>query len=439
MRNRKPASSAASASASRCGLSRYSGHRHRLGGGGGGGGRRSLRPGSGCVRNVVCAHSHSNAKNFNNASPNNKNESSSSSSSASSSSSSSSSSSKVSSKDSLEGGFAKPNDDNIDADTQRILSKALAGQGGTGLIEARLAKRNAAAKTKVSASPTAPTQAPGAIAAAHFNVMPPARLPSAGALTAVDELDEEERSFLHNTLEEYHVDVDLEYPGATCVCLDPPVLLFPEFYPQEECVALAASAADSGLMQQSGLGEGHAQSASTSARRTSRTMLVDSASPADMRDLATSLQERVEELLVGVSAWGTPGKAPSNARQHSFEPLQVCAYAENQQFKAHEDAFPDSYAMQCGFNRSATALLYLNDAGGDASAGGSTSFLSLGVGDEIRITPSAGSLLLFFPSRRGTGAPSPSWRADDRTLHCAYPTDGSWEKWVAQQWIAVGV
>ena len=303
-----------------------------------------------------------------------------------------------------------------------VLEAAM--KGGNGTIARRLAQRRRQGEE-------ARKEEEGKARGEEARAVAAAAVRPADGTKALASLTPEEREALGRALGAHYVAVDCDRPDALCVSIDPPVLVFPDFFPEEDCDALAHAAVASGRMQQSGVGEGHAAEAATSARRTSRTMLVDADASGDMHELAAALQERVEELLEGVEAWGAPGKAPPSPRHHSMEPLQVCAYADGQQFKAHEDAFPDSYARSCGFNRSATALLYLND--GEGKAGGETAFLALG-GDEVRVTPTKGSLVLFFPGRRDGAA----WRADPRTLHCARPTDGAWEKFVAQQWVAVG-
>lgn len=314
--------------------------------------------------------------------------------------------------------------------TEDVLSKAMSG--GTGLIEARLAKRRAAAAAaaaQTAASSEAQKEVSG-VSQRQFRT--PAR-----AACEVAQLATDERSALEQVLRDHYIDVNLAYPGVRCVSIDPPVLLFPQLVPAGECASLIEEASASGLMQQSSFGEGHASTASTSQRRTSHTMLVDGSASASLRTLSEGVQRRVKEVLIGVPSWGAPAAPPPSARHHALEPLQLCSYSEGQQFLEHEDAFPDAYANANGFNRSATALLYLNDNGtGGGVGGGETQFTAVPGG--LSVTPERGSLLLFFPSRRAS-AVSELWQADGATLHAARPTDGTWQKWVAQQWIAVGV
>jgi collagen type III alpha len=64
-----------------------------------------------------------------------------------------------------------------------------------------------------------------------------------------------------------------------------------------------------------------------------------------------------------------------------------------QHFLSHEDGFPSAIALDKGYQRRATLLVYLNDV----PQGGATQFDHLGFG----VQPQRGKALLFFPSFSG--------------------------------------
>lgn len=107
-----------------------------------------------------------------------------------------------------------------------------------------------------------------------------------------------------------------------------------------------------------------------------------------------------------------------------FEPTNVLHYEPGQHYGRHFDFFdtavPDlARVVEIGGQRSATALVYLNDD----YEGGETDFPELG----FRFKASAGDALLFSNVDE-TG------RGDPRTVHAGLPPT-SGRKWVLSQWI----
>lgn len=78
---------------------------------------------------------------------------------------------------------------------------------------------------------------------------------------------------------------------------------------------------------------------------------------------------------------------PCNVLLHLYEILA------GQHFLSHEDGFPANIALDKGYQRRATLLVYLNDV----PQGGTTKFDHLGLG----VQPEKGKALLFFPSFSG--------------------------------------
>ncbi|KAK9825694.1 hypothetical protein WJX81_005491 [Elliptochloris bilobata] len=227
-------------------------------------------------------------------------------------------------------------------------------------------------------------------------------------------------------LQQRYLPVDLAFSGLRVRNIDPPVFTAERFFAPEECAELIALAQESGMLQASGVGAGHAGAAyATNSRRTSSSMLADpltlAANPR-LRALCGALQSRAWRLLCAGEGkgWGPQGRLPAPG-QLCYESLQIARYEAGQHFLPHEDGFPAELVEQNGFQRRATLLVYLNDA----AAGGATRFEQLG----FAVQPRAGTALLFFPAF-ADGSP------DARTLHQG--EDAQDTKWIAQQWVACG-
>jgi 2OG-Fe(II) oxygenase superfamily len=82
-----------------------------------------------------------------------------------------------------------------------------------------------------------------------------------------------------------------------------------------------------------------------------------------------------------------------------------------QHFLAHEDGFPPNAALEKGYQRRGTLLVYLNDV----PHGGATRFEHLG---PLRVAPVRGRAVLFFPAFSGG-------RPDGRCVHLAVIAQGS--------------
>jgi len=200
--------------------------------------------------------------------------------------------------------------------------------------------------------------------------------------------------------------VDLQYPGARLVHLDPPVLCIDNFFTDEECDAYQAirdSEDDAHCLEQSAT-----FSSSSMSTRTSTTWFLR--------------YQAVPAFLAKASA--LTGMPVSH-----FEEPQLVRYQQGQCFSWHYDAVPATQ-LKRGGQRRATLLVYLNDV----PKGGHTAFRDLRQGgtddngSPLRLTvePKRGRALLFFPSfADGT----PDWR----TLHAGEP--GPHEKWIGQLWL----
>jgi prolyl 4-hydroxylase len=237
--------------------------------------------------------------------------------------------------------------------------------------------------------------------------------------------------------------------------VDPPVLCVDGFLPPEACDALREAAEASGRMEQSRVGGADTPSGgrigsgggdgpgivappgAPAAIRTSTTLAIarDALAASPSLDAAlTAVLERAEALFGG-------GKEPLRLRRGLFsrpqppapgqqaalvaELPQVARYTPGQHFLAHEDAFPPSAALQRGFQRRATLLVYLNDV----QEGGKTRFEHLG---PLEVAPKKGRAAVFFPAFRGG-------RPDARTLHTATDAAEGHEKWVFQLWLTSAV
>lgn len=221
-----------------------------------------------------------------------------------------------------------------------------------------------------------------------------------------------------------YLPVNLQQPGVRMQCLEPPVLTIDNFMTADECKQLADAAQATGLMKQSKIGEGNAESGAVSVneRRTSSSVLIEPSvvqQHPDLQPMVLQLQAKAQQLL-DVGSWTTPGQLPPPG-QFCFESLQVACYQPGQHFLEHEDAFPPNFVWENRFQRQATLLVYLNSV----QSGGATHFGRL----NVSIQPEIGKALLFFPAF-SDGTPDP------RTIHTAQSPETV--KWVTQVWIAGG-
>jgi collagen type III alpha len=229
--------------------------------------------------------------------------------------------------------------------------------------------------------------------------------------------------------------------------VDPPVVVVDGFLPHAACDALREAAEASGRMEQSRVGgvDTASSGGTTTALppegvRTSTTLAIGrdalAASPR-LDEALTAVLERAEVLFGGGGEEGEPLRLrrglftrPQPAPAGSSAPLvaempQVARYTPGQHFLAHEDAFPPAAALQRGFQRRATLLVYLNDV----EEGGRTRFEHLG---PLEVAPKKGRAAVFFPAWRGG-------RPDARTLHTATDAAEGNEKWVFQLWLTSAV
>lgn len=249
------------------------------------------------------------------------------------------------------------------------------------------------------------------------------KAPGGVPAAADDEASGYLRSDLQERLDMAYLSMNLDTPGLKVHSVDPPVLTIDGFLNDAECDALMSETPS--ILQQSTIGSGRLfeQGTQVSARRTSASVLLDEGILASRPNIAApnnALQKRAQGLFPG-SKWDIRGQIPTPGHV-CFEALQVARYTETQQFMEHQDAFPLMTARKNQFQRLATVLVYLNDV----AEGGTTDFTHL----DLSITPKKGMALVFFPGYID-GLP------DDRMLHEATPAIS--EKWVAQQWVAVGV
>lgn len=109
----------------------------------------------------------------------------------------------------------------------------------------------------------------------------------------------------------------------------------------------------------------------------------------------------------------------TNQEWSTWEAPVVTRYSPGAIFAKHGDASPTkgSEWKDFGGQRVVTCICYLNTL---AETGGETAFDRLG----IRVSPTEGSALFFFPADANT------WEADDRTVHESLPPLE--EKWIVQ-------
>jgi collagen type III alpha len=236
------------------------------------------------------------------------------------------------------------------------------------------------------------------------------------------------------------------FPGTRVLNVDPPVLAVDDFLPAELCDRLRSAAEASGRMRRSRVGGADSPSGggvSDEGIRTSTTLAIGREALAASPELDEALSEllgRAEALFGGGGgdAGATPQQQqqqlrlrrglfskPSSPGELVAEMPQVARYLPGQHFLAHEDAFPPQAALQRGFQRRATLLVYLNDV----SEGGRTRFEHLG---PLDVEPKKGRAAVFFPAFRGG-------RPDARTLHTATDAAEGHEKWVFQLWLTSAV
>ena len=245
------------------------------------------------------------------------------------------------------------------------------------------------------------------------------------------------RKAFNEMLRKDYIGVDLDHPGLRVHHLDPPLITVDGFwttawantmiYGCEMCDML-----EPGMLKSSNVGSAFTSSEGNvlSARRTSQSILLDAKAiklRPELGEMALDLQARGKKLLSGIkdSEWTSPGVTPPLGK-FCYEGLQAARYNSGDEFKSHEDGFPDADAAFNRFQRRATLLVYLKPVNQGVMKGGSTRFDTL----DLEIEPCPGRALLFFPAfADGT--------ADPRTLHAALP--GNREKWIAQQWVACGI
>ncbi|KAF6261608.1 hypothetical protein COO60DRAFT_1500337 [Scenedesmus sp. NREL 46B-D3] len=222
--------------------------------------------------------------------------------------------------------------------------------------------------------------------------------------------------------------VNLNLPGLRVQNIDPPVLTIEQFLPDEVCDALREAAKASGKMKTSGVG---GTGDLKDDIRTSSTLAITKEVLADcpqIRPLLQQLLDRAVQLLgdeLDTAALSSMQFVrPTSPSQLAPELPQVAHYLPGQHFLSHEDGFPSAVALDKGYQRRATLLVYLNDV----AQGGATQFDHLGFG----VQPQRGKALLFFPSFSGG-------KSDARTLHTADDAAEGAEKWVFQLWLCAGL
>uniref|UniRef100_A0A7S4CXB1 Fe2OG dioxygenase domain-containing protein n=1 Tax=Eutreptiella gymnastica TaxID=73025 RepID=A0A7S4CXB1_9EUGL len=232
------------------------------------------------------------------------------------------------------------------------------------------------------------------------------------------------KSELAKDMASKYLPFDLDCPGMKVHSVDPPILTIDGFLDDADCDALMAETPS--ILQSSTIGAGKlegSQGVELSQRRTSSSVLLDQnilKLRPSIAEPTSILQKRAMTLFPGAK-YGPAGQLPPPGTI-CFESLQVARYEPGQLFMGHQDGFPLITARRNEFQRLATILVYLNDV----PEGGNTRFQHL----DLSFTPKKGTAVVFFPGFI-------DGRPDDRLLHEA--TAAVDEKWVAQQWVAVGV
>jgi len=245
------------------------------------------------------------------------------------------------------------------------------------------------------------------------------------------------RKAFNELLRKDYIGVDLDHPGLRIHHLDPPLITVDNFWTTAWCNTMIYGCemcdVKEDMLKTSSVGASFTGSSDgnvLSARRTSQSLLLDAKAikcRPELGEMALDLQARGKKLLTGIkdAEWTAPGAVPPPGK-YCYEGLQAARYNAGDEFKSHEDAFPDADAYFNGFQRRATLLVYLKPLNQGALRGGCTRFDSL----DLDIEPCPGRALLFFPAfADGT--------ADPRSVHAALP--GNREKWIAQQWVACGL
>ncbi|WIA11416.1 hypothetical protein OEZ85_011533 [Tetradesmus obliquus] len=277
-----------------------------------------------------------------------------------------------------------------------------------------------------AAAAAAAAEAGAANAAAEIVRINP-QLLGAGGLDPSKEAPQNIASF-SEMLAKGFLPVNLSLPGLRVQNIDPPVLTVEQFLPGEVCDALRQAAQASGKMKVSGVGGTGDLKEDI---RTSSTLAITKEVLADCPEIKPLLQQLLDRAvqLLGdeldtAALSGMQFVRPTAPTQLAPELPQIAHYLPGQHFLSHEDGFPSAIALDKGYQRRATLLIYLNDV----LQGGQTQFDHLGFG----VQPQRGKALLFFPSFSGG-------KSDARTLHTAEDAAEGAEKWVFQLWLCAGL
>eukprot|EP00878_Enallax_costatus_P010592 GHUV01011063.1.p1 GENE.GHUV01011063.1~~GHUV01011063.1.p1 ORF type:complete len:341 (+),score=88.25 GHUV01011063.1:250-1272(+) len=229
-------------------------------------------------------------------------------------------------------------------------------------------------------------------------------------------------------LDKGFLSVNLQHPGVRVQNIDPPVLTVDNFLAPETCDALIHAAKASGRMKQSGIG---GTGDLKDDIRTSSTLAITREVLQECPNIKQPLQQLLDtavqllgDQLDKSAIQSMQFVKPSGPAQLAPELPQIAHYLPGQHFSSHEDGFPANIALEKGYQRRATLLVYLNDV----TQGGATKFDHL----ELGVQPQKGKALLFFPSFSGG-------RSDARTLHNAEDAADGCEKWVFQLWLCTGL
>ncbi len=111
-----------------------------------------------------------------------------------------------------------------------------------------------------------------------------------------------------------------------------------------------------------------------------------------------------------------------NVHPKYFEHIQVIHYAENEEYKPHQDSWPstDTHWFQPHGARVATVLFYLNTP----ELGGGTNFPNLG----RIVSAKKGRVVVFYNTHLGSQEPN------DLAIHGGMPVIKG-EKWAANLWL----